>query len=81
MGALQLSQASRMKMTDRWLGISMPLPSGSGSVISVHYFGPLPVTPPGNSYILLFTDRFSRLADMFAVPAAKFYCGRHSQRP
>ena len=28
------------------------------------YFGPLPVTPRGNTYILLYTDRFSRRADM-----------------
>lgn len=32
----------------------------------------LTVTPRGNTYILLFTDRFSRRADMFAVTAAKF---------
>ena len=33
---------------------------------------PLPVTPWGNSYILLFTDRFSRRTDMYAVSAAEF---------
>ena len=36
------------------------------------YFGPLPVTPRGNTYILLITDRFSRRADMFPVTAAEF---------
>ena len=36
------------------------------------YFGPLPVTPKGNSYILLFNDRFSRRADMHTVSAAEF---------
>ena len=41
-------------------------------VVSVDYFGPLPVTPRGKTYILLFTDRFSRRADMYAVTAAKF---------
>ena len=30
------------------------------------------VTPRGNTYILLFTDRFSRRGDMFPVTAAKF---------
>ena len=35
-------------------------------------FGPLPVTPRGITYVLLFTDRFSRRADMFAVTAAEF---------
>eukprot|EP00752_Nemacystus_decipiens_P016839 g15071.t1 len=36
------------------------------------YFGPLPLTPRGNRYILLFTDRFSRRADMFPVTPAQF---------
>eukprot|EP00752_Nemacystus_decipiens_P015617 g13940.t1 len=36
------------------------------------YFGPLPLTPRGNRYILLFTDRFSRRADMFPVTQAQF---------
>ena len=35
------------------------------------YFGPLLTTARGNSYILLFTDRFSRRADMFAVTVAE----------
>ena len=50
----------------------MPLPEGPGIAVSVDYFGPLPVTPRGNTYILLFTDRFSRRADMYAVTAAEF---------
>ena len=50
----------------------MPLPSGPGIAISVDYFAPLPVTPKGNSYILIFTDRFSRRAGMYAVSAAEF---------
>jgi hypothetical protein len=40
--------------------------------ISVDYFGPLPTTPRGYSYILLFTDRFSRRANMYAVTDAEF---------
>lgn len=39
-------------------------------VVSVEYFGPLPVTTRGNCYILLFTDRFRRCVDKFAVYAA-----------
>ena len=50
----------------------MPLPEGPGVAVSVGYFGLLPVTPRGNTYILLFTDRFSRRADMLPVTAAKF---------
>ena len=33
---------------------------------------PLPTTARGNTYILLFTDRFSRHASMYAVTAADF---------
>ena len=49
----------------------MPLPEGPGTDVSVDCVGPLPVTPRGNTYILLSTDRFNRLADMFAVTAAE----------
>ena len=49
----------------------MPLPKGPGIAISVDYFGPLPVTPRGNTYILRIIDRFSRRADMFGVTAAE----------
>ena len=60
------------RLTVRWPIISMSLPEGPGIAGSVDYFGPLPVTPRGNTYILLFTDRFSRRADMFPATAAKF---------
>ena len=50
----------------------MPLPEGPGVAVSADYFGPLPVTPRGNTYILLFTDRFSRQADMSPLTAAEF---------
>ena len=50
----------------------MPLPEGPVIAISVDYFGSVPVTPRGNTYILLITDRFSRRADMFAAIAAEF---------
>ena len=50
----------------------MPLPEGPGVTISVDYSGALPVTPRGNTYILLITDRSSRRADMFSVTAADF---------
>ena len=50
----------------------MPLPEGPDVAVSVDYFGPLPVPPRGNTYILLFTDRFSRRADMLPITAAEF---------
>ena len=50
----------------------MPLPEGPGVAVSVDYFSPLPVIPRGNTYILLFTDCFSRRADMFPVTASEF---------
>ena len=66
------SQARKTpRTTVRWPSISMPLPKGPGVAVSVDYFGPLPVTPRGNTYTLLFTDRFSRRADMFPVTAAE----------
>ena len=40
--------------------------------MSVDYFAPFPATPRGNSYIVLFTDRLSRRADMYAVSVAEF---------
>ena len=49
----------------------MPLPEGPRIAVSVDYFAPLPVTPRGNTCILLFTDRFSHRADMNAVTAAE----------
>ena len=49
----------------------MPLPEAPGVALSVDYFGPLPVTPRGNTYILLITDRFSRRADVFPVTASE----------
>ena len=58
-------------LTVRWPITSMPLPEGPGVAVSVDYFGSLPVTPPASTYILLFTDRFSRQADMFPVTAAE----------
>ena len=60
------------RLTARWPIISMPIPEGPEVAVSVDYFGPLPVTPRGNTYILLFTDRFSRRVDMFPVTAAEF---------
>ena len=60
------------RQTIRWPTLSIPLPNGPGISVSVDYCGPLPITARGKSYILLFTDRFSRRADMFAVTAAEF---------
>ena len=50
----------------------MPLPERPGIAVSVDCLSPLPVTPGSNTYILLFQDRFSRRADMYAVTAAEF---------
>ena len=67
------------RLTVRWPIISMPLPEGPGIVVSVDYFSTLSVTPRGNTCILLFndhfsclfSDRFSRRADMFPVSTAE----------
>ena len=55
--------------TIHWSTLSMAL---SNSPAISDYFGSLPITARGNSYIFLFTDRSSLRADMFAVTAAKF---------
>ena len=60
------------RQTVRWPVLPIPLPNIPGVAVSVNYFEPLPITARGNSYILLFTDRFSRRADMFAVTTAEF---------
>ena len=58
--------------TTRWPPLLLPLPNGAGILVSVDYFGPLPLKPRGNAYILLFTDRFSRRADMYATTNTHF---------
>ena len=59
------------RQTTRWPTPSIPLPNSSEIFVNVDYFGPLPIKARENSYILFFTDRFSRRADMFAVTAAE----------
>ena len=60
------------RQTVRWPILPIPLPNGPGVAVSVDYFGPLLITARGISYILLFTDCFSRRADMFVVTTAEF---------
>ena len=55
-----------------WPIILMPLPEHPGLTVNVDYFEPLPVTPGGNTYILIFTYRFSRRAGVSHVTAAEF---------
>ena len=56
------------RQTIRWPTTLMPLPSGPGQIVSVDYFGPLPITRNGNKQTLLYTDRFSRpIAASYAV--------------
>ena len=69
---LKFEARKTSRQTVRWLTTTMPLPEGPGIAVSIDYFGPLPVTPRGVTYILLLTDRFSRRADMSAVTAAEF---------
>ena len=60
------------RQTIRWPILSLLLPNSPRITVSVDYFGPLSLTPRGNAYIPLFTDHFSRRADMFSVSAAQF---------
>ena len=50
-----------------WLTLSSPLPNGPDMLVRVDYLGPLSLTPRGNAYILLFTDRFIHRDDMYAT--------------
>ena len=58
----------------------MPLPSGPDQIVSVEYFGPLPITLNGNKHILLlivlYTDRFSRHIAAYAVTQDERTSGR-----
>ena len=58
------------RMIMRWPIISMPLPKGLRVAVGVDYFGPLPVTPRSNTYVLSFTNRSSRRSDSFPVAPA-----------
>ena len=70
---LKCQERNASRLTVRWPVISTPLPLGLGLAVSVNYLGPLPlVTPRGNTYILIYTDRLSRRADIFDVTAAEF---------
>ena len=73
---LKCQEWKTWRQTGRWPTIMLPLPEGPGIAVSVDYFGPLPVLPPCKTFILLFTNRFSTRADMFAVTAACCVHGR-----
>lgn len=66
----QARNTSRQKVFAGLLSFLFRLPTGPVTVAG-DYLSPLPVTPRGNSYILLFADCFSRRANMYAGAAAK----------
>lgn len=70
-----------LKYYVRWSVLLIPLPNSPGISAVVNYFEPLPIAARGNSYILLFTDHFSRRADLFAVTAAEFTTERIANIP
>lgn len=63
--------------TVRWPTLTTLLPNGPDELVSVDYFGALVVTVR-HACILIFTDRFNRRADMFAITSNEFrnYCQR-----
>ena len=69
---LKCQACSTSRQMIRWPALFLSPPNSPGITVSVDYFGPLPLTPRGNLYILILTNRFSRRADMFAVTAAQF---------
>lgn len=56
----------------RWPIISMPLPNGSGELVSFDHFGPLSTTARGHSCILRTSYRFSRHSVMHTAFNAEF---------
>ena len=68
---LKCQERKTLRQIIRWSTLSLPLPNGPGITVSVDNFEPLSLTPRGNHYILLFTDRFSRRTDMYAVARAQ----------
>ena len=69
---LQCEARTSSRQTLRCPILSLLLPSGPGVAVGVDYFGPLPITPQGNSCTLLFTGRFCRRAHIYAVSTAEF---------
>ena len=69
---LKCQARKTLRHTIRWSTLSLPLPNGPGILFSVDYSGPLSLTLRGNACILLFTDHFSRRADMYATTEAHF---------
>ena len=74
--ATAVSSAETSRLTVRRPILSMPLPEGPGVSISVKYDGHIPLTPQGDTYFFLITDRYSRRADMFPVTVAEFTAER-----
>ena len=66
------------RQTVPWLVLPKPLPNSPGISVSVDYFGPLPTTARRNTYILLFTGRFShRVAEFTAEGTANILVNRY----
>lgn len=63
------------RSANRWPLISLSLPAGPGIMISVDYFGHLPVTPSVNTYryATLLTNRYSHRTGMLVVNATKLW--------
>ena len=59
------------RLTVRWAVISIPLPPGPDIAVSADCFGPLPVTTRRSTYILIFTARFCRRADILGPGSSR----------
>ena len=56
---LKCQARKTLRQTIRCPTLSLPPPDGPSILVSVDYFGSQPITPWGNAYIIIFTDRLA----------------------
>ena len=66
---LQHQARTSFRQTIRCPIFSFPLPSGPDVAVSVDYSGPLPVTPLGNCYIVIFSSRIGSVGAQTCTPS------------
>lgn len=73
---LQCEARKTSRQTICWPTLSLPLPNGPGVTVSVDYYGPLPITPRGSVYILIFRP-FQTTRQLVRRPHQPVHCRRN----